>query len=196
MAGGIARIEEAPGERTLVEKHRFQNEYLADCRDQLRREPCELVEFHTMLVRMEAFQKLGPLDERLLASREHIDFCLQVRGAGQQVFFEPESLLTYVPPPPFQWFDVPYYLLRWSDEWAEPTYAHFNEKWKLTDDPTHILRYWIRRHRRVAFKSMRERLISLLGERSGAALSDRLVGIIEPLLIRRAMRRGAREPGA
>jgi len=194
MAGGLAHIEESSEGRTLVEEHRFQNQPLAACRADLKRAPCEMVEFHTMLVRMDAFQKLGPLDEALLASREHIDFCLSVRGAGGEVYFEPDSLLTYVPPPPFHWSDVPFYLLRWSDGWAAPTYEHFNEKWKLTDDPTHLLRYWIRRHRRVAFKGVQERLTGLLGKRLGGGLAQWLVERIEPVLIRAAARKGAREP--
>lgn len=42
----------------------------------------DFVEFHCVLVRTAAFDSIGPLDEGLLSSREHLDLCLQVRANG------------------------------------------------------------------------------------------------------------------
>ena len=74
MAGGDACIREAQGRRLLYEKHRLCDQRVSDVRGQMRREACELIEFHSMLVRREIFQELGSLDEGLLSTREHIDF--------------------------------------------------------------------------------------------------------------------------
>ena len=82
MAGGEACIREAEGRRTLYEKHRFWNERVSDVRPQMRRESCELVEFHCLLARAEVLRRLGPLDEALFSTREHLDLCFTVRQAG------------------------------------------------------------------------------------------------------------------
>ena len=68
-----------------------------------------------MLARHEVLQELGPLDEALLSTRQHLDLCFRVREAGGTVWFEPNAVVTYVVPPSFAWTDIPYYLLRWSD---------------------------------------------------------------------------------
>lgn len=194
MAGGEARIEEAAGLRRLHERHCHQNVLLTECPEVLVRRQCELVEFHCMLVRKAVFEKLGRLDEELLSSREHIDLCLQVREAGGSVWFEPASVVTYVPPPPFAASDLPYYLLRWSDGWASATYRHFNEKWRLDEDPSNLLRYWIRRHRRVAFRSLQRTSARVLGAKRGEALADRVAGGVESALIAHAARRARPQP--
>ena len=110
MAGGNARIVEEPGGRVFKEQHLHAGAKLADL--DLTRAETELAEFHCMLVRRSALQRLGPLDEGLLCSREHIDLCLAVREAGGKVFLEPESVITYVPGPPFSLPDALFYLLR------------------------------------------------------------------------------------
>lgn len=190
MAGGEARIVETDGQRRLQTTHRHQNEPLAVWRGTFRREPCELAEFHCMLVHTEAFAKLGPLDEDLLNSREHIDFCMAVREAGKEVWFEPAALLTYVPPPPFALADLPYYLLRWNDAWGKATARHFNRKWSLDDDPARIVHRWIRFKRRAVFRPFRRRLQRLFGDDRGGALAIRAIRVVEWALTAFARRRG------
>jgi hypothetical protein len=72
------------------------------------------------------------LDEGLLSVHEHIDFCLAVRNAGGSVYLEPKAVTTYVPPPPCKWWDLPFFMLRWSEEWNLATARHFNEKWGVS----------------------------------------------------------------
>jgi hypothetical protein len=79
MAAGDARMKDRPGGRRFIERHRFVGKRPSEVRVHLVREPCEQVEFHCMLVRMEVFERLGPLDERLKSVAEHIDLCLLVR---------------------------------------------------------------------------------------------------------------------
>src|SRR5262245_57027010 len=129
MAGGVARFDDSGGGgRDLVEVHRFSGARLDRIRAWLRRAALEMVEFHCLLARMDVFARLGPLDEALLSSPEHIDLCLSVRAAGQSVYFEPAAAVTYVPPPPYVLSDLPYYCLRWSEGWNRKSLAHFAEK--------------------------------------------------------------------
>jgi GT2 family glycosyltransferase len=138
MTGGQARIFDENGTRRFLENHRFFGQPLATIRPRLRREPCEMVEFHCMLVRTEVFQRVGGLDEGLKSALENPDFCMSVRQTGAEVYFEPASMITYLPPPPLAWSDVPYFMLRWSDAWNRATLEHFRAKWALPDNDPNL----------------------------------------------------------
>jgi hypothetical protein len=84
---------------------------------------------------------------------------MAVRQAGGTVYLEPDSKTTYIPPPPCSWWDLPFFMLRWSEEWNIATARHFNTKWAVsrvvhisdTSSPAHddtILRFG-RGHRRL-----------------------------------------------
>ena len=129
-----------------------------------------------MLVRAEAFRRLGPLDEGLKSALENPDFCMSVRQAGGDVYFEPGALVTYVPPPPLAWSDLRYFLLRWSDAWNRASLDHFREKWRLAaDDPTLARQFkdwtWWRRQALLPPNSI---LARLLHTRTGSSLAHRL----------------------
>jgi GT2 family glycosyltransferase len=132
MAGGTVHFKEYDGKRVLYEEQYCLNTPLAACRDSLLRRTCGHLEFHCLLVRTDVFGKLGPLDEGLRSVHEHIDFCMAVRRAGGTVYLEPKSRTTYIPPPPFTWWDLPFFMLRWSEEWNVSTARHFNSKWEVS----------------------------------------------------------------
>jgi GT2 family glycosyltransferase len=132
MAGGTVHIEEREGKRILYEEQYHLNTRRAEVRAPLRRQKCGHLEFHCILARTNVFERLGPLDEELLSVHEHIDFCMAVRKAGGSVFLEPGAVTTYIPPPPCKWWDLPFFMLRWSDEWNFSTARRFNEKWGVS----------------------------------------------------------------
>ncbi len=138
LAGGEARIELLNKSNKLLkivhEKHYFVNRLVADVQDQLQRKQCEFAEFHCMLVRTSIFDEIGPIDEGLLNTREHIDFCLTITQAGGTIYCEPSSVVTYVPGPPFVLSDIPFFMLRWSDEWELASLDYFVDKWDLGRD--------------------------------------------------------------
>lgn len=135
FAGGDAHIwEDKLGRRRLREKMLYQGKQVTDIRSQLEQTPTELAEFHCVLVRRDIFDKIGALDEAMLNTKEHLDFCMTVREAGETVYFEPDSLVTYVPGPPQELADVHYYMLRWSNQWTLGSLQHFREKWNLAED--------------------------------------------------------------
>ncbi|MEB3213488.1 MAG: glycosyltransferase [Leptolyngbyaceae bacterium] len=151
LAGGEARIVlEVEGtnlRRKVHEKHYFVNRPVAAVQDQLYRRPCEFAEFHCMLVRTEIFQQIGLLDQKLLSTREHIDFCLNVTQAGGTIYCESESVVTYVPDILYRWSDLSYFMLRWSDEWERKSLKHFRKKWNLDKD-----KYFKKRYRRLGHR--------------------------------------------
>jgi len=190
IAGGEARIEERDGGRFLHEHHRFAGARLSDIRYELRREPCELAEFHCMLVRADVFGRVGLLDEELLSSPEHIDLCLQVRGAGGTVFFEPSSVVSYVPPLRFSKADLRYFLLRWSEVWNRASLIRFRLKWNLCEDDPFLRAHddWLRRHRQMFLTPSRDFLRPLLGRKPSRWLLRRVLLPLEIGLNRRLYR--------
>ena len=159
MAAGNLHFKEHQGKRILYDEQCLFETPLGEVRGSLARKACDYVEFHCMLVRTDVFQRIGLLDEKLLSHNEHIDICLAVRDAGGSVYIEPKAMTSYVPPPPCEWSDLTYFMLRWSETWNLETVRHFNQKWGVSaarwfgdesspDTEDTIVR-WARGHRRL-----------------------------------------------
>ena len=65
-------------------------------------------EFHCMMVRTEDFRRLGGLDEKMLSTRENLDFCMAIVVAGGSIYIEPPTHHTYLPPIHMDLVDVLY----------------------------------------------------------------------------------------
>jgi GT2 family glycosyltransferase len=197
-AGASFRIVE-DGAYRLREDHRHVNRPVAEVRPQLRREPIDLVEFHCMLVRASAFDRMGPLDEKLLSFLDHVDFCLAARQAGGTVYFEPDAIATHLAPPPFAPMDVPYFLLRWSDAWLRPSIRHFACKHRLSARDRGFRGHvsFRNQHRRRLVGGIRrtiERFLGKWGLRIADEIADRIIFnlLIEHTIVRRMQRNRAR----
>lgn len=149
MAGGTCRIvERADGTRAMIERHEHSHVKLDKLPAKPVRRATELLEFHTMLVRMQAFAELGPLDPNLILA-EHADFCLSVRAAGHSIYLEPEAAVTYLPPRRANRFDRDYFHFRWSEKKSESTISRLQDKYRLSgpDSGVEALRRFVRNHR-------------------------------------------------
>ncbi len=122
-----------------------------------------------MLARRDVFDRLGPLDEKRLSTREHIDLSLGVLQAGGTIYFEPRSIVAYVPPPPLERTDLRFFLLRWSDAWAQASGEHFERKWRLSLDGKR--RTIIQKRRMLALRAVRQ-LQRATGPRASRWLED------------------------
>ncbi len=180
MAGGEAHFFEQDGRRLLHEQHTYYGKRLTEIQPRLRRQPTELIELHCALVRRDVFDRLGPLDERLLSMSEHTDLCLSVREAGGEVYLEPQSVVTYVPPPPLTRSDLDYYMLRWSHAWNVASLEHFRDKWNLAADDPGIseLMDWVGGHRRIAWHRV-NRAVRLLGRKPARWIQKRVISPLE-----------------
>jgi GT2 family glycosyltransferase len=171
FAGGEVHVEEEQEEAEVVrhvkERIYFPQKKLAKVGDQLARKEVELCEFHCALARTAVVREIGGLDEEMFNTREHLDFCLAVARNGGSVWFEPESVVAYVPPPPLATRDFPFYMLRWSDDWESRSLRRFQEKWQLSHDEFFLRRLgrlgW-RRHRSIV-KPLTKRLTLGRGNR-------------------------------
>lgn len=147
-AGGEASIEEVEKgdvtERRLVEKMYLQDKKVSQVRDELRRAAMGFTEFHCFLVRTDVFKKIGEFDEAMTCTKEHIDFSLKVKDVGEKIYFEPQSLVTFLThfsSPSLESWDVPYFMLRWSDAWEYGSLKRLSAKWKLTENSYFKNRY-------------------------------------------------------
>ncbi len=131
MAGGRLHRENTAGNRVLVDEQHLFDTPIPEAKMRLRRRVCDYVEFHCMLVRTDVFDQIGLMDEKLPCLHEERDFCLTVSGAGGGIYIEPKAVVTYVPPPPCESWDLPYFMLRWSEAWIHSSVRHFNQKWGL-----------------------------------------------------------------
>lgn len=191
MAGGFAHFEENKGTRRYIDRHLMGHSWLNDVRDQLKREPSERCEFHCMLIRSDAMRAVGPLDEKLLGIVEaHADLCLLVRKAGGTVWFEPSSVVTYVPPPPVRISDLPYFLLRWSSDWTTRGRARFAEKWDLkADDPDLTRHNWWIYSQRLLFVRPLWNALGVLGMQRRNRVAAAILRMLDLLVTQRIARR-------
>jgi GT2 family glycosyltransferase len=167
MAGGEGRIDVVDGTRTLVDVHRHCYSRLSDMHQTLRREPCEIAEFHCMLARSDVVADVGGFDTGLPAALEHFDFCLQAEKLGGG-WFEPRAVVTHLAPPPMPASDVPYFALRWSKAWIDASFEHFAAKWQLRPDDPGLRqdREWLDGYRWKHLRYVRGGLRRTLGPRA------------------------------
>lgn len=137
IAADLGRFFAGPAsERRLIDRHILQGKPLEKASDE--RVDVQACEFHCVMVRRAVFDRIGPLDEKLLATKEHIDFSLSVWASGGRVVLEPKSVVTYLFPAGANRLDVadwPYFALRWSPTWLAASLEHFQQKWDLPQDP-------------------------------------------------------------
>ena len=129
-------LEGKASQTRLVDVHSLQGHSVDEVGPERRSIEC--CEFHCVLVRRDAYEKLGRFDEQFLATKEHIDFSLNVWRSGGTILMEPKSIVTFLFPDssnPLQREDYAYFLLRWSPEWQVRSLNHFKSKWGLEGDP-------------------------------------------------------------
>lgn len=164
--------------RRLRQEAYLTGKAIAQVQDQMHRIQCDYVEFHCLMARTDLFGKIGLLDEGMLATREHIDFCLSVKEAGGKVYCDREAVVTTDtvgiaenkkgleelfgtnPLPDFKWYDLPYFMVRWCNAWDRASLDHLRLKWNLAEDSYFKKRYRIigNRRRELLVKPLVQRL--------------------------------------
>jgi GT2 family glycosyltransferase len=156
MFGGTVRVRDEAGKPAYFEKHNLEHEFLnAECR--LVRQATDLIEFHALLMNMDAYRSLGPLDEKLFSCAEHADLSLSVKNAGKQIYLEPSSVITYQIPDRLDIIDREYFALRWSEAWTGASLKRLAEKYSIPvkDRGLSKIGRWVTRHRQGAMTPYR-----------------------------------------
>ncbi|MDJ0950242.1 MAG: glycosyltransferase [Alphaproteobacteria bacterium] len=181
-AGGRAYFRMVDGKKHFFEKHLMLNKPLAEIRPKLQRQPTEMLEFHVMLVRADAFRRVGMLDEGFLSQYEHIDLCLRLRDAGGELYHEPRAVVTYLLPRLLWPSDVRLFLLRWSEAWNLSSLRHFQIKYGVADNckALHSTYRWLTSHRRNPFRRLLKPVRVLFGKRAGEVILDGFERLLTP----------------
>lgn len=165
------------GQRRIIDAMPHQGDRLADL-PAFEREEVDACEFHCVLAKRQLFERIGELDERMLATKEHLDFCMSVHRAGGRVMLEPTSIVTYLFPTrqyAMQTDDFPFFLVRWSTDWQRRSLDHFRDKWGIEEDDYFLARYrnlgW--RRREGVVKTMVKRMPLLGRNRTFVRLATR-----------------------
>ncbi len=167
--GWIQMTGEAPRKKfSTTQSH--QGVAIADVTEPLVRRTCDYAEFHCMFMRSDTFDKLGPLDENLMSTREHLDVCMQVKEKGGEVWFEPAALVTYSTPPPFDNTDIPFYWTRWSESWGRRSLSAFCDKYGIDPDYSERVRNMAHRRQRV-ITPVRKMVKRTLGKKADSAVT-------------------------
>lgn len=207
-AGGksyiTTEIKDGQTRRYIYQSAALTGKAVTDVADKLHRKKTDYVEFHCMLVQTAVFAKVGLLDEGMLATREHIDFCFMVTQTGGSIYSEREAVVTTdtigietnqkglvdwfgaVQLPDFKWSDLYYFMLRWNDAWDLASLHHLRDKWHLSEDD-----YFKKRYKKVGARR-HELLIKPLVRRltfgKGSKLLESLLIPLERLINRMVYR--------
>jgi GT2 family glycosyltransferase len=126
---GVKQVETEEGpELHLFERIRWQGRRVDKLGERLRREQTGLAEFHCMMARTDIARLPGAIDAGIMNTREHVDFCMSVAEAGGSIWLEPTSIVTYLHDSKLTPADLPYFMLRWSDEWERRSLERVVEK--------------------------------------------------------------------
>jgi len=176
MAGGDLHVEDRDNGIYMAERHRFANRLLSEVEDRIKRERCGFAEFHCMLVRKQVLDELGPLDEKLYSTPEHIDLCYSVELAGGSTWLEPDAQVTYRADAPFLLSDIPYFELRWSDDWNNRSMSHFEKKWNLVPECPMFdktFRGWVKRYgQQLTLSGNRKKQMAMTDATTGTAQTN------------------------
>ena len=119
-------------QRNFIDEHFHQGERVEDV--DLKRTETQITEVHCFLVRRDVFEKLGEFDEKMLSSKDHMNFSMDVWKSGGRIMLEPESIVTFCVPNryhPVKPMDRAYFLLRWSKDWRLQSLKRLQDKWEL-----------------------------------------------------------------
>jgi hypothetical protein len=131
MAGGRLRETRVEGGRVLEEEHQHLD---ADPKGlDLRRGPCDSLEFHCMVV-PSAIARDALFDDSIVCVHEHIDVSLTLRERGKPVFLEPSAQVTYLAYVTPNLEDVAMLRHRWDLAAMESSIAAFAAKWGVPND--------------------------------------------------------------
>jgi glycosyltransferase involved in cell wall biosynthesis len=161
MCGGDCGVEERDGQLWFREIHPLHGQAKSD----LQRCQTGVVEYHALLVRNEALQKVGPFDESYWPALDHTDFSLMIRASGGTLWIEPSSVVRYGLPPPLEFQDLSFFMTRWNDDLVRLNQQHFAKKWGVQFSPNHAL--WYSQFRRRDLYSIRAMVRRRFGSFAG-----------------------------
>ena len=128
----------------------------------------DFFEWHCVLFRKSLLDKIGPLDDLIIA--EHMDYSLRIAQAGEKILLQPKAVVAYDYERIFELKgpDRRYLLFRWNVEQAFRSMDRIRAKWDLHQDSMARRRFWVREHTgRVRHTFLLPRIVNRLRRMAG-----------------------------
>ena len=146
MGGGELRSTPEAGGIVLNERHRYFSKKLDEV--ELKREQCDFVEFHCMLMRREVYTAPDVFNEEIVCVHEHIHAALICRQMGYEIYMEPSARVVYFAFSPYALSDLELFRWRWSLDAGDSSLKAFAKRWGVIDDARSFgVRTFLVRHR-------------------------------------------------
>jgi GT2 family glycosyltransferase len=146
MGGGELKSTPEAGGIVLNEQHRFLGKKVDEV--DLKREPCDFVEFHCMLMRRDVYKAPDIFNEKIVCVHEHIHAALTCRELGYGIYMEPSARVIYLAFVPYALSELELFRWRWSLEAGNSSIRAFAKRWGVIDDARSFgVRSFLVRHR-------------------------------------------------
>jgi hypothetical protein len=146
MAGGELKATPEKGGIVLNERPRFLGKKVDEV--ELKRQPCDFVEYHCMLMRREVYQSPDIFSEKIVCVHEHIHAALICKELGYGIYIEPSARVVYLAFAPYALSDLELFRGRWSLEAGDSSIKAFAARWGVIDDARSFgVRSFLVRHR-------------------------------------------------
>jgi hypothetical protein len=162
---GVGTVHAAGGRHWIDEERHYHFEPahmdapFDELKDSFKRCECNVMEEHVVLADREFLIDNDVIDPNVKGYADNDDFSFGMANAGGKMVYEPQSIVTFhdirTNPNVIKKIDLPYFLMKWSDEWNEPTIEHLAKKWGLDPNDSwmsHGLR-WCRIRRRSGYRA-------------------------------------------
>ena len=130
--GHIRRVPESGKLEILPRRTPLESDRAAHRRE------TDFVEMHCVLFRRAVFARIGPFDETQHGSRAEVDLSLALHAARVRTVLEPNSRVTFSPPPPVHPEERDYYLRYWDLAGAHADHRAIEQRWNLVECPSAI----------------------------------------------------------
>ena len=175
FSGGTTVAYEEDGHTVVGDQREDPGIALADVVEQpIRR--TYLAELHCVLLRRATLEHVGPFDGGM-ATRELTSWTLRALAAGEEIWLAPSCVVTHLPALSLRPTDVPYFALRWSENWTSRTFDRFASVHGVRLEEHH--RQWVRFHRSEAFSLLFGALERVFGKRVANTFRYRIFGPAE-----------------
>lgn len=110
-------------------------------------------EYHCALIRTSVMREIGGHDERQ-THYDHLNDSLRIKAAGHKIFMAPDAVIEYQALQPFEDYDWPYFMWRWTDENSRMSAEQIAEAFGVWKNPPGGELNFVRKHRARAVNTI------------------------------------------
>lgn len=110
-------------------------------------------EYHCALIRTSVMREIGGHDERQ-THYDHLNDSLRIKAMGHKIVLAPDAVVEYLALHPFEDYDWPYFMWRWTDENSRMSAEQISEAFGVWKNPPGGELTFVRAHRARAVQTV------------------------------------------